>query len=71
MADNRGKRLNSTSVVKEKMKVLDDFGICDKNDKSMIAKLEQVVKDHPEKAPREALDYDCRPMIQAKVNSWN
>ena len=71
MADNRGKRLNSTSVVKEKMKVLDDFGICDKNDKSMIAKLEQVVKDHPEKDPREALDYYCRPMIQAKVNSWN
>lgn len=71
MADNRGKRLNSTSVVKEKMKVLDDFGICGKNDKSMIAKLEQVVKDHPEKDPREALDYYCRPMIQAKVNSWN
>ena len=70
MADNRGKRLNSTSVVKEKMKVLDDFGICDKNDKSMIAKLEQVVKDHPEKDPREALDYYCRPMIQSKVNSW-
>ena len=71
MVDNRGKRLNSTSVVKEKMKVLDDFGICDKNDKSMIAKLERVVKDHPEKDPREALDYYCRPMIQAKVNSWN
>lgn len=53
------------------MKVLDDFGICEKNDKSMIAKLEQVVKDHPEKDPREALDYYCRPMIQAKVDSWN
>lgn len=59
-----------SKLIKSKMQVLSDFGICDRQDQNMISKLEQYIKDHPEKTPREALDYYCRPMIQAKVNSW-
>lgn len=58
-----------SKLIKSKMRVLSDFGICDRQDQNMISKLEQCIKDHPEKTPREALDYYCRPMIQAKVNS--
>ena len=71
MNNHGGKRDKVRSVVNDKMRVLEDFEICDKDDKSMISKLEQVIKEHPEKDPRETLDYYCRPMIQAKVNSWN
>lgn len=52
------------------MKVLSDFNICSKNDENMIKKLEEVISNNPEKDPRHVLDYYCRPMIQAKVNSW-
>ena len=59
-----------SKMIKSKMRVLSDFGICDRQDQNMISKLEQYIKDHPEKTPREALDYYCRPMIQKVVNSW-
>lgn len=61
---------STRQVIKDKMKVLSDFNICDKHDKEMIAKLEQAIVDNPRKNPREVLDYYCRPIIQAKVNSW-
>ena len=52
------------------MKVLSDFNICRNNDENMIKKLEEVIRNNPEKDPRYVLDYYCRPMIQAKANSW-
>lgn len=52
------------------MKILSDFNICRKNDENMIKKLEEVIRNNPEKDPRHVLDYYCRPMIQAKANSW-
>lgn len=58
------------SVVKEKMRCLSDFGICGMRDKEMASRLEQAILEKPDKDPREVLDYFCRPMIQAKVNSW-
>ena len=70
MSSRGGKRENVRSIINDKMRVLDDFDICNRQDQNMISKLEQYIKDHPEKTPREALDYYCRPMIQAKVNSW-
>lgn len=71
MSSRGGKRENvSRSVINDKMRVLSDFGICDRQDQNMISKLEQYIKDHPEKTPREALDHYCRPMIQKVVNSW-
>lgn len=66
----RGTKNEMRFVVSEKMRVLDDFGICDIHDEDMRNKLEQAIKDKPEKDPREVLDYYCRPMIQAKINSW-
>ena len=42
-------------VIKYKMRLLDDFGICDK---------------HDNKDPREVADIYCRPMVQAVVNRW-
>ena len=71
MSSRGGKRENVRSIINDKMRVLDDFDICDRQDQNMISKLEQYIKDHPEKTPREGLDHYCRPMIQAKVNSWD
>ena len=58
-------------AIRDKMRCLDDFGICDIHDKTMIAKLEQALAEKPDKDPQEVLDYFCRPMIQAKADSWD
>lgn len=59
------------TVIRNKMRCLDDFGICARNDKDMIAKLEKVIDENPDKDPEIVVDIYCRPMIQAKVNSWD
>lgn len=58
-------------IIKNKMRCLSDFGICDERDKYMRAKLEQAIVEKPDKDPQEVLDSFCRPMIQAKINSWD
>lgn len=58
-------------IIKNKMRCLSVFGICDERDKEMKAKLEQAILDKPGKDPQEVLDYFCRPMIHAKINSWD
>lgn len=71
LAENGTKfRKSIKAMINEKMKVLDDFGICDRHDKEMREKLRKAVENKPDKDPRETLDYVCRPLIQAKVNSW-
>lgn len=60
-----------TTVIRDKMRTLDDFGICARNDKEMIAELNEVLDKNPGKDPEVVLDIYCRPMIQAKINSWN
>ena len=57
-------------IIREKMRALGDFGICKENDKRMKDTLYNVVKRNPKKEPQYVLDYYCRPMIQAKINSW-
>lgn len=63
-----------TTVIRDKMRCLDDFGICARNDKEMIAELREVLDrelaKNPGKDPEVILDIYCRPMIQQKVNSW-
>lgn len=59
-----------TTVIRDKMRCLDDFGICSKSDKGMIAKLNDVLDKNPGKDPEVVLDIYCRSMIQAKINSW-
>jgi len=63
--------VNAKQAVKDKMRVLSDFGICSRSDKDMIARLQQAIKEKPDKDPREVLDYFCRKIIQDKVNSWD
>lgn len=58
-------------VIGIKMQILEDFGICDKKDKTMRERLAKVIADNPNKDPREVLDYYCRPMIQNVINSWS
>ena len=58
------------NIISEKMKVLSDFGICDKDDYKMIERLRKAIKDKPDKDPRYVLDYYCRPMIQDVINKW-
>lgn len=57
-------------AVKDKMRVLNDFYICDLDDEEMKAKLYAELEKNPNKHPREVLDYFCRPMIQKVVGSW-
>lgn len=57
-------------LINDKMRCLEDFDICDRFNKEMRKKLEQAIADKPDKDPREVLDYFCRPMIHAKINSW-
>lgn len=57
-------------AVKDKMRVLSDFYICDQYDKDMEAKLYAEIEKKPDKDPREVLDYFCKPMIQEVVNRW-
>lgn len=72
MKTNENYKSKSVKVlVKDKMRVLADFGICDRRDEEMIQKLCKAIAAKPDKDPREVLDYYCRPIIQAKANSWN
>ena len=57
------------AMINEKMIVLEDFGICGRNDKTIREKLKKAIEDKPEKDPREIIDYICRPWIHAKINS--
>lgn len=67
---SKTKSASSKTLIKEKITVLDDFGICSKHDRSMIEKFENVIEQHPDKEPRSVLDMYCRSIIQEKVNSW-
>lgn len=57
-------------LISAKMRVLSDFGICDKHDEHMKALLQKAIDDKPDKDPGEVLDYYCRPMIQHVANCW-
>ena len=59
-----------TSIIKDKMRCLEDFDICNRDDKEMIASLEKAVAANPEKDPQLVVDMYCRKMIQDKINSW-
>ena len=76
MAKSKSSKVNSEEnvsvkkVINKKMQCLNDFNICNKDDANMIAKLQKIIDDNPEKDPQRVVDYYCRPMIQAMVNSW-
>lgn len=57
-------------AIKDKMRVLDDFGVCEIDDTHMIMKLQDEIAKYPDKDPRIVLDSYCRPMINEVVNSW-
>ena len=61
---------SSNQAINDKMQVLDDFGICKKDDKIMRKNLKRAIEEQPNRDPREVLDYYCRPIVQAVVNSW-
>ena len=68
MTKERQKR---KQCINDKMQVLDDFGICNKDDKIMRKNLKRAIEEQPSRDPREVLDYYCRPMVQAVFNSWS
>ena len=55
------------TIINEKMRCLDDFGICSYNDTEMREKLKKAIAKYPNKTPQEAIDYYCRPLIYNKV----
>lgn len=65
-----GNRKTIRRLIDDRMRILDDFNICDKNDINMKQKLENAIYEKPDKDPEEVLEFFCRPMIQQKINSW-
>ena len=61
---------SATSIIKDKMRCLEDFDICNRDDEEMITSLEKAVAANPEKDPQLVVDMYCRGMIQDKVMSW-
>lgn len=57
-------------IMNEKMRCLDDFGICSYKDTEMREKLMEAITKNPDKTPQEAIDYYCRPLIYNKVWSY-
>ena len=55
------------TIINEKMRCLDDFGICSYKDTEMREKLKKAIAKYPNKTPQEAIDYYCRPLIYNKV----
>ena len=58
------------TIINEKMRCLDDFGVCSYNDKEMRDRLKKAIAKYPDKTPQEAVDYYCRPLIYNKVWSY-
>lgn len=58
------------TIINEKMRCLDDFGICSYNDTEMRDRLKKAIAKYPNKTPQEAIDYYCRPLIYNKVWSY-
>ena len=58
------------TIINEKMRCLDDFGICSYNDTEMRDRLKKAIVKYPDKTPQEAIDYYCRPLIYNKVWSY-
>ena len=58
------------TIINEKMRCLDDFGVCSYNDKEMRDRLKKAIAKYPDKTPQEAIDYYCRPLIYNKVWSY-
>ena len=62
--------VNIKRIIDDRMRVLDDFFICDKHDERMRSMLANAIAEKPDRDPEEVLEFFCRPMIQAKINSW-
>ena len=58
------------TIINEKMRCLDDFGVCSYNDKEMRDRLKKAIAKYPDKTPQQAIDYYCRPLIYNKVWSF-
>ena len=58
------------TIINEKMRCLDDFGVCSSNDKDTRDRLKKAIAKYPDKTPQEAIDYYCRPLIYNKVWSY-
>ena len=58
------------TIINEKMRCLDDFGVCSYNDKEMRDRLKKAIAKYPDKTPQQAIDYYCRPLIYNKVWSY-
>ena len=70
MKTGSGNKQSMKSIIKEKMRCLEDFDICSRDDEEMIASLEKAITTNPEKDPQLVVDMYCRGMIQKKVMSW-
>ena len=58
------------TIINEKMRCLDDFGVCSYNDKEMRDRLKKAIAKYPDKTPQEEIDYYCIPLSYNKGWSY-
>lgn len=58
-------------MINEKMRLLDDFRVCEYSDDAMRKRLEEAIKERPNVDPQIVLDSYCKPLVQEVMNSWH
>lgn len=58
------------SIINDKMRCFDDFGICSYGDTEMREKFMEAIDARPTVDPRIALDSYCKPIIEKTIFGW-
>lgn len=71
MAKTRESNKSIKALIEYKMRLLYDFGVCERHDTKMKDNLVAAIKARPDVDPQVVLDSYCRTIISKVMNSWN
>lgn len=71
MAKARKSDKSIKALIDYKMRLLYDFGVCERYDTEMKANLMAAIEARPDVDPQVVLDSYCRPIISKVMNSWS
>lgn len=71
MAKTRKSDKSIKALIDYKMRLLYDFGVCERHDTKMKDNLAAAIKARPDVDPQVVLDSYCRPIISKVMNGWN
>ena len=58
-------------MINEKMRLLNDFGVCEYRDKEMREKLSNEIERRSSADPQIVLDSYCKPLVKQAMDSWS